>query len=302
MQRYIQNIITLSKDLDCDNAILHKAVFLNYIDKYYIIFTNHSSNKDSLDFIKIDNNLYKINGNKTIYPHIDLVIFEINDEFLIDTFVFFNIERNNYDLNDLTKNKTLFVKSIQKTYVNLDINILCLTKYKYTSDSNYDIMMILFNFNKSSINYLNKTEESLFGDSGTLIFNGDKILGIFSSNINGDFVIIPFAIISNIIKNNNIAKLFFELKNNFVNKINNKINYNFINKKKRYIKLYKNDILLELDDIPINEQGLIYDKNINLEIPLDLYFQMNKSNNKLNKFKIIRKGKLLDIITGNLHF
>jgi hypothetical protein len=103
-------------------------------------------------------------------------------------------------------------------------------------------------------------EYELEGLSGSIVYDNDKIIGILTSNYNDNIEILPFEFIFDIIINNHkfgrrYCSIVFD---------NNKIIYKIQN-------FNKNDRVININDVRIDEENNIYYQKYNLNIPVHTY-------------------------------
>jgi len=169
----------------------------------------------------------------------------------------FNILKKNY-IN--IKNINFHENSIYKVYnSNITLkydNIECI-ELKSTIFPNIPILK--FNVHTNDL-------RGLSGLSGSIVYTNDKIMGLLTSNYENTIEILPFEFIIDII---NITYTYcrrycpLQINNNII--------------MKSYKSLKKNDMIIEIDNIDINDFGEIYYEKYNLLIPLKTYILLKPS-------------------------
>lgn len=124
------------------------------------------------------------------------------------------------------------------------------------------IPIIKFNIYTNDLSDLS----DLRGLSGSVVYTNDKIIGLLTSNYQKTIEILPFEFIIDIINvTHNYCRRYCPLQ----------INNNMI--LKSYKSLKKNDMIIKIDNIPINDFGDIYYEKYDLIIPLKTYILLKNS-------------------------
>ena len=306
------------------------GTLIKYYDNFYILSTAHGfpnlisniyfeCNVNSI-IKKIELNIkLKIIENDIIllsFKNIDDIVY-ISQNFNFITHDMFStklvLDKDDVEIFD-NKNKVINLKidSLRKGKYNL---------YQYAEDYFYNI-----NINNIDFKNFNNITNDFNGLSGYPLLqsssNNCKFVGIINSfhqdNLKKILFIIPTIYVYRVLNEHNkyntfqgFCNLYFDydilekkklerkITNNFKNLdylvVNNTfgISYNYysnILKEKNLNNLKKNDIILEIDNLPIIN-GLIFDKNLNINIDIFSYNNLNKSVYDKTKFKIIRKNK-----------
>jgi hypothetical protein len=206
--------------------------------------------------------------------------------------------------------------------INLEIHSLIkgrYNSYQYCEDMFYNII-----FNDIDLNNIRNISNNTDGLSGYPIFqldDTDKLIGIVNSvSIIEDtkiLFIIPSIYITRILNElinyntfQGFCNLYFDFEivdkkniSNTITKNYDKLNYLVVTNTlgisynyysavlegKKLNNLKKNDIIIEIDDLPITN-GCVYDKNLNLNIDIISYNNIKKSIYEKTKFKIIRNN------------
>ena len=272
-----------------------KCFVINNKNNFFIISSCHyleTSNEEI--FVELNTGKIKL-ITKIIIPEIDLIIFPINNLKFEKYIDIENIKFNIDDIHDAYLINNSEMEIIEKLrLISERYNNLCLPE-----------MLV----------YLGelKNKKNIEGLSGTPIFSDkNNIIGLVSSY---DYeskliMIIPFffvfRILNEVIKHkqfNGLCYFKLDLKNNYIsNSI--EIDYNSYHKFNNYKinYLYKDDNLISIDDLKINDNKILCPL-LNINIKINDYITIHKTIFDTNKFEIFRdsnkKKKKLDIITGN---
>lgn len=212
--------------------------------------------------------------------------------------ILFSIEE--YDLIILCEhvykgNINDFLRKIKSQIVNNDINIINIKDMKQYRDSEFKIYHseIIMNFidienislksnifpqilmGKFNTNY---TKE-LNGYSGSICYIKNKIFGLLISQSDNFIEIFPLELIIDLINNYvYFGKRYLpvSLNNNII--IKNYRNFN------------KNDVILKINNIDVNDFGTIYYHKYDIYIPIDTYILLNDDNKVI--MTIERNGKI----------
>ena len=263
---------------NCDTSldiIELKGIKLKYKDDCYIITTAHNlTNNIQIYLNGVLLNLLYLNKDFDIciLKENDIDESTYTDEYLFDL----NISDKNIFIND----KKLFILNFNKL------------NYSNISILGPPILLINCFVNDSS-------KRIVKGDSGTgLINNNNKYIGIISRyNPDNSIDLIPLIHFKIIIDNNfkNNFTYFPELTKIHKNKLlitskSNQSNYN--DKTKKLFK--KNDILISIDNLKI-DNGNIFCKILNINIPFNYYILLFNYDNISTKITITRKKKEIDL-------
>lgn len=137
----------------------------------------------------------------------------------------------------------------------------------------------------------------LEGLSGSIIYFNDKIIGLLTSNYNDHIEILPFEFIIDIIINtHNFGRRYCPIIFN-----NNKIVYKTKN-------FNKNDIILKIENIPVDENNNVFYRKYNLQIPVSTFILLYYGENinfqierlVKNTKKIIKINYKINIFNENM--
>lgn len=321
---HIKNLLPWSKnDKTNKSKISNQYGFLLKInDKFLILANKHGfPYKNSINNIffefTIEDKPYKIelDVKKEIFE-LDFLFLKIKKKkdlnFILKNFKPITIDLINEML--LLENDNVYIYDKNKNKIILKIysmNQGIFMPYQYTDNIFYNI-----NLEDELINedFLNLGDDL----SGYPIFQDNKLVGIINGLSENTLYIIPsvylLRVFKEIIKYNTfegICSLYFnyeliEKKNlpdsitykykklNYLNITNTLgISYNLYSKilnKKKLGNFKKNDIILEIDDIPL-EEDMMYIPEYNMKINFIIYNCLKKSEFCKTKFKILRKNK-----------
>lgn len=295
--RYNSNDI-ISKSSNSRDCILFK-----YDKQNFIISAAHNINSLSYEYIAINDKYIKLSKkNKYIINEIDLVIWDVTSNSLLNKLELYDIENNKYTINDIDDKTELFLKNANNAICST--NILFMEKTKYNNFCYPEMLK-----------YFAKLVPDIDGSSGTPIYDdNNNIYGILSGYNIKYLNITPFffvkRILDEIIKYNSFSGLCKFWHENSISKRNlvitkkESIDYNIYHKifNDNFNKLYKNDELIKFDDKLISN-GLIHCDLINIDIDIDSYISITKTIHDTNFLNVYRnknlKNKLIDIKIGN---
>jgi hypothetical protein len=157
-------------------------------------------------------------------------------------------------------------------------------------------------------------ESQLEGISGNLLMIEDKIIGLTTS-CNGKIEALPMIIIFNLVKqliNTNKCLEYFKFDTNIVeiklgtiektsHYVNDDYNLGYkIYKKKNKFKFRKQDVILNINNININDNGKIYDEYFNYEFEIDTYMMIINYLYDYVKIELLSSIKAYEKISVNI--
>ena len=200
---------------------ISKGFLLKHNLKNYLILTNHSSDNLGKNYIIVsDKQIYEITCNKKSFPIIDIIVYEILDDYIIDNYEFFNSSNNKIHLKN------------QFTIKNNKIEKINLT------ESNYNI---LFDKMPMIVGEL-ITDIDLNGLSGSIVNDKSNIIGILSGGIDKYILIVPLPMI--------LSYIDFHFNIELCEPI----------KISRFNKLKEGDTILEYDFLRVSNNTIFDDK------------------------------------------
>ncbi len=232
---------------------------------------------------------------------IDKIIYNILYEF--EEYDIIVLCKNNYKGN-ITEFLTLLENEINTNCIKLsDINkymntrfkifksniILNLNRIENTSlKSNILPQILLGKFNmilNTDISDLDDLAD-LAGFSGSICYKNNLIFGLLISQNNEDIEIIPLEIIFDLLN------IHYKYGIRYL-----PINMNGNNITDRYKNFYKNDIILQMNNIDVDDFGMIYYQKYNQHIPISSYillYEYNKIYFKIHR-NILKTKKIINI-------
>lgn len=241
---YIPNMSKpIGKGIKYDEYILT----LEHITNNVNIITKNTNIIEYKSIFKIEEYDIDILCDKTIDGNILLFLDKLNNN------------TNYININNINDYKD-FIYKVYNSNITLKYDMIECIELKSTIFPH--IPIIKFNIHTNDLNDLN----DLRGLSGSIVYINDKIVGILTSNFEKTIEILPFEFLIDII---NITQTYcrrycpLQINNNMI--------------LKSYKSLKKNDMIIEIDNIPINDFGDIYYKKYNLLIPLKTYILLKHS-------------------------
>lgn len=251
------------------------GVIFKYENKVYIISTAHNLPNDTM-FMLDDSTLELLYFNEDL----DVSIFEYFSK---------NIEETKYCINMNIIEGSIFCNNalgILLEYQNIQS-----CGYK---KNKFDISFLYYNCSKHK-----DSKTIVYGHSGCPIYNyNNELVGLLGFNQDG-YGIIPIINFIKVIENKNNMCYYYEnlklIKNNL--KIQKPHNMNYNDDDLISESFERNDILLKVDSLIINPEGFIYNQNLDIYIPINIYILLFKKNKEKCVFNVCRKNqsKTLDI-------
>ncbi len=266
-------------------------------NKFYLISVCHYIYDNTEINILLKEHRLKIDkSNILCIPELDIMIIDVtsykyfNDKYKID------LTKINYKVNHINSNTQLFVidsvSQVQPTKI--------MNMQMHETNKLYPVLLKY---------YAEKPCHNLEGYSGSPVYDSlNNILGIVNGyRIDSNHMIVtPLFFIKRIFneidKYNSFKGLcgFYQeysiLKRNLVITKKEELNHNIYIQNIQsftYSKLLPDDIIIEVDNIPVDIKGYIYCDLIGMNIELYSYINLTKTVNDNTKFKIIRnKNKL----------
>lgn len=283
------------------------SILCNYNIKRYLITAFHDIYKCSSNYICVENERIKIFESDIIsLPEIDIILFDVTNYPYFSSKFKVNLNNVNLKINHIDDNFKLNV---------YDANVeLHSTYIKYIQNTTFNLSYPPLLKYSSTIPCRN-----MFGISGGPIFdNSNNIIAIVSGYSENDNLMTstPFFFIDRVLKEIDKYAHFgglcgFYYDHEFIN------NYITITKKEDidsniYIKnlnivgnsrLLVDDQILQIDGLPVNNNGRIYIESIGIDVDICSYINIIKSINDITKFTIFRPknktNKVVEVITGN---
>ena len=284
------------------------GTFFNKRDKLFLVLSNHSILTDSNIYIILDT----IEGdamiplNEYFYNYyeiceIDTLVIHLNRQIMDDYNTIFegieivNIDDIDFNLRDVDDNIYSFLCPYNEGFKKLNCKINQFIDIRYNNPVLPEMPVFLSSLLEEDHDFFLSEIKSFEGISGSLVFNGENIIGIHSGINEDTLVITPLILINNVLNQINLYNSFTGFCKFYVNTkivddemivVNNVMSYNIYSK--IGFLLNKHDVIYSLDGIEIDDNGFVLDPQLNIPISINHYILFNKSINEINKFYIKR--------------
>ena len=275
--------------LTCYHGI-KKAIKINIIQEEEEKIINKEELKMKHYSVELDLALLSIKNNNIIDENDNIIKKNILDIKKLDTKIYSNYKNIILKRNDIFKN---IKENVKLEYIDMKIE-------------NYTSPYIYLPYIRCKI----EKEKKINGESGNIIYNNEKIIGILSLMEKDIINIIPCIsikrFINEIIKKKKYEGLCKIVYTKNIDELNtkkeiiiddNKINYNKghknINKKYRN-RLYENDEIIEIDNKNIKNKKIYYEE-IEREIYFNTYIALKYIDEEEINITIMRKNELKKI-------
>lgn len=301
--------INSGKNIELLESIRNSILYKNKNKNYLISVCHYIYDNTEINILLKEHRLKIDKSNILCIPDLDIMIIDVteynyfNDKYKID------LAKMNYKINHINQNTQLFVidsvSQIQPTKImNMNVqetNNLCPTLLKYNAK---------------------KPCNNIEGYSGGPVYDCfNNILGIVNGYCTktNNMIVTPFFFIKRIFneidKYNSFRGLcgFYQeynvLKRNLIITKKEELDHNLyfehrvMKQSNSYTKLLPDDIIIEVDNIPVDPKGYIYCDLIGMNIELNSYINLTKTINDITEFKIVRNrnkiNKNIIVTLGN---